>query len=101
MLAERLERVMHGVESAPSVRNPIDPGRRVRALLFDLDGTLYRQRPMRGLMALELAALAFSRPLQAPISWRVLSEFRRAQETLRRQDRLDNEDDDDAGFRDA
>jgi phosphoglycolate phosphatase/putative hydrolase of the HAD superfamily len=86
MLAERLECVMPGAQAAPSVRNPLDPGRRVRAVLFDLDGTLYRQRPVRGLMALELAALAFSRPLQAPVSWRVLSEFRRAQETLRRQD---------------
>jgi HAD superfamily hydrolase (TIGR01549 family) len=86
MLAERLEPVVPA-ESAPSVPNPLDPARRVRAVLFDLDGTLYRQKPMRGLMALELAALAFSRPLQAPICWRVLSEFRRAQETLRRQGR--------------
>lgn len=86
MLAERLEPVMPGAESAPGVPNPLDPARRVRAVLFDLDGTLYRQKPMRGLMALELAALALSRPLQAPITWRVLSEFRRAQETLRQQD---------------
>jgi len=66
-----------------SVRNPLDATGKIRAVLFDLDGTLYHQRPMRALMGLELAALAVSRPLQAPVSWRVLAEFRRAQEALR------------------
>jgi len=37
-------------------------------------------------MALQLATLAISRPLQAPIVWRVLSEFRKTQEALRRRD---------------
>jgi len=68
----------------PGVRNPVTGGR-IAAVLFDLDGTLYRQRPMRALMALELATLALRSPLQAPVTWRVLSEFRRAQETLRGQ----------------
>jgi HAD superfamily hydrolase (TIGR01509 family) len=61
----------------------LDATGKIRAVLFDLDGTLYHQRPMRALMGLELAALAVSRPLQAPVSWRVLAEFRRAQEALR------------------
>jgi putative hydrolase of the HAD superfamily len=61
----------------------VDGSGPIRAVLFDLDGTLYQQRRMRTLMALELATLAFSRPLQAPVSWRVLSEFRKAQEALR------------------
>lgn len=64
----------------------MNPASRVRAVLFDLDGTLYRQTPMRALMALELATLAIRHPLQAPITWRVLSEFRRAQEALRGRD---------------
>jgi HAD superfamily hydrolase (TIGR01549 family) len=72
--------------SEPGLRNPLHPARRVRAVLFDLDGTLYRHRPIRGLMAIELALLAVRRPLQAPVSWRVLAEFRRAQEALRSQD---------------
>jgi FMN phosphatase YigB (HAD superfamily) len=67
----------------PSVRNPVNGTNGIRALLFDLDGTLYRQRRLRRLMAIELAALAVRRPLQAPVSWRVLSEFRKAQEALR------------------
>ena len=67
------------------IRNPVNPAGRLRAVLFDLDGTLYRQRPLRALMALELATLALRSPLQAPVTWRVLSEFRRAQETLRGQ----------------
>jgi phosphoglycolate phosphatase/putative hydrolase of the HAD superfamily len=57
----------------------MDATQRVRGVLFDLDGTLYRQRPMRALMAAELGLLAISRPLRAPIVWRVLSEFRKAQ----------------------
>jgi HAD superfamily hydrolase (TIGR01549 family) len=71
-------------ESMRGLRNPLTDGR-IAAVLFDLDGTLYRQRPMRALMALELATLALRSPLQAPVTWRVLSEFRRAQETLRGQ----------------
>src|ERR1700693_389845 len=67
----------------PGGPSPVDSARRVRAVLFDLDGTLYRQTPMRAFMALELAALGLTRPQQAPVSWRVLSEFRRSQETLR------------------
>src|SRR5436190_18323418 len=85
MLAERFE---HRASDAPprpplSVPNPMDATRRVRGVLFDLDGTLYRQRPMRALMAAELGMLAISRPLRAPVIWRVLSEFRKAQESLR------------------
>src|SRR5262245_52862193 len=64
------------------VRNPLT-GTGIRAVLFDLDGTLYRQKPLRALMGLELASLALSRPLRAPIIWRALSEFRKAQESLR------------------
>ncbi len=72
--------------STPSVGSPAGGAARIRALLFDLDGTLYRQGQMRALMALELATLAISRPLQAPVVWRVLSEFRKAQEVLRRDE---------------
>lgn len=85
MLAEPVDEIAIAAagDSRPSVRNPLRAGRRVRAVLFDLDGTLYRQRPVRTLMALELATLALSRPLKAPVSWRVLAEFRKAQEALR------------------
>ena len=69
--------------STSAVRNPANPAACVKAVLFDLDGTLYRQGRMRALMAVELATLAISRPLRAPTIWRVLSEFRKAQETLR------------------
>ena len=52
-------------------------------MLFDLDGTLYRQAPMRAFMALELMTLAIRRPFGAPRQLRALKEYRRAQETLR------------------
>src|SRR4030095_2615234 len=69
--------------ASPGVRSPVNSGHRVRAVLFDLDGTLYHQKRMRTLMALELATSVLRRPLQAPVNWRVLSEFRKAQEELR------------------
>lgn len=65
------------------VRNPVIPTRRIRAVLFDVDGTLYRQRPMRLLMAAELGALALRQPRRAPAVWRTLSAYRKAQESLR------------------
>src|SRR5580693_6959766 len=85
MLAERIDPLAatSAARAPASVRNPVDPARRVRAVLFDLDGTLYRQAPVRASMARELAMLALVHPLQAPVTWRVLSAFRKAQETLR------------------
>jgi HAD superfamily hydrolase (TIGR01549 family) len=68
-----------------SVRNPVAPATRIRAVLFDVDGTLYYQRPVRLRMAIELGMLAFTRPLHAPTTWRALREYRNAQETLRTQ----------------
>jgi HAD superfamily hydrolase (TIGR01549 family) len=53
---------------------------RPRALLFDLDGTLYRQDLLRGLMALELLPLLL-RPGWADL--RALRAFRRVRESLR------------------
>jgi HAD superfamily hydrolase (TIGR01549 family) len=82
MFAERLN------TSAPrttGLRNPVDPDQRIRAVLFDLDGTLYRQTPLRALMAIELAALPFAAPRQASRQLRALSAYRRAQEQLREQ----------------
>jgi HAD superfamily hydrolase (TIGR01549 family) len=66
--------------------NPLDPTRRIRAVLFDLDGTLYHQTPVRSLMALELLTLPFSGLLKAPQRWLALSTYRRAQEQLRTAD---------------
>ncbi|MCU1382479.1 MAG: HAD-superfamily hydrolase, subfamily variant 1 [Acidobacteria bacterium] len=71
------------VATRPSIASPLDPGRRIRAVLFDLDGTLYDQRRMRTLMAMELAAMLVRRPFQAPRSLRALAAFRKAQESLR------------------
>jgi FMN phosphatase YigB (HAD superfamily) len=67
------------------VRNPVDPAARVRAVLFDLDGTMYRQTPLRALMMMELAARPFAAPRSLSRRLRVLSAFRRAQEQLRHQ----------------
>jgi HAD superfamily hydrolase (TIGR01549 family) len=55
----------------------------VRAVLFDLDGTLYNQSRMRALMALELGMLPATGPFKAPRRWRALRAYRHAQERLR------------------
>jgi FMN phosphatase YigB (HAD superfamily) len=74
-------------ESSPRaagwVPNPIDRTKRVQAVLFDLDGTLYDQMRMRRTMAAELLKLPLRHPTAAVRVWRVLSAYRRAQEVLR------------------
>jgi HAD superfamily hydrolase (TIGR01549 family) len=57
--------------------------RTCRAVLFDLDGTLYRQGPLRALMALELATLPLDRPARAARRFQAIQAYRRAQEALR------------------
>ena len=61
----------------PSVVGPL------RAVLFDLDGTLYRQRPLRLRMTAELLSVVGSRPLSGWRTMQVLKAYRRAQESMR------------------
>jgi len=61
-------------------------GDRVHAVLFDLDGTLYRQARLRSLMALELVTLALNGPRKASRRLRALRAYRAAQEHLRQGD---------------
>jgi FMN phosphatase YigB (HAD superfamily) len=58
--------------------------RAVRAVLFDVDGTLYHQGPLRLCMAMELGALPLrASPASARRTWGVLRTFRRVREELR------------------
>ena len=66
--------------------NPLDATRRIRAVLFDLDGTLYRQTLLRSLMAVELLTLPLSGLLKAPRRWMALRTYRKTQEELRSTD---------------
>jgi FMN phosphatase YigB (HAD superfamily) len=56
-----------------------------RAVLFDVDGTLYHQPTLRALMALELASLPLARLSLASArrTWRAVGCFRRVREELR------------------
>jgi FMN phosphatase YigB (HAD superfamily) len=54
-----------------------------KAVLLDVDGTLYRQAPLRALMAAELLTLPFANPLRATARLRALKAYRTAQEDLR------------------
>jgi HAD superfamily hydrolase (TIGR01549 family) len=56
----------------------------VRAVLFDVDGTLYHQGPLRLCMALELAALPLREPpASARRTWGAVRTFRLVREELR------------------
>lgn len=57
----------------------------VRGVLFDVDGTLYHQQPLRAFMAAELATAPFvlGSVARATTLARVLRTYRRAQEELR------------------
>jgi HAD superfamily hydrolase (TIGR01549 family) len=59
--------------------------RRVRAVLLDVDGTLYQQTALRVFMILELLALPFIRRSYRASAdvWKALSMFRRIREELR------------------
>ncbi len=62
---------------------PLDRSR-VRAVILDVDGTLYLQPPLRRAMLLRLARHTVLRPLDGLRSARVLRAYRAAQEELRR-----------------
>lgn len=55
----------------------------LRAVVFDLDGTLYRQAPLRRRMLVELALAPLSGPARALRVTRVLKAFREDRERLR------------------
>jgi len=63
--------------------SPLDPRQRIRAVLFDLDGTLYNQAQLRFLMAIELLTMPLTGPGRAMRRWRALAAYRAAQEHLR------------------
>jgi HAD superfamily hydrolase (TIGR01509 family) len=60
----------------------IDPAR-LKAIVFDVDGTLYKQGPLRRAMALRLFFAHAMRPAHGWRTLRALSAYRKAQEHLR------------------
>jgi len=59
---------------------------RLKAIVFDVDGTLYRMTPLRRAMLFRLACDALARPWAALPTLRTLQAYRHAQERLRRED---------------
>ena len=55
----------------------------LKAIVFDVDGTLYRQKPLRRAILARLMALCAAHPLRGWQTIRVLHAYRRAQESLR------------------
>jgi HAD superfamily hydrolase (TIGR01509 family) len=60
----------------------MDPGR-LKAIVFDVDGTLYRQQPVRRAMLARLLKAHLGRPLAGLQTLRWLQAYRNAQERLR------------------
>lgn len=58
-------------------------GGAVKAIVFDVDGTLYHQAPLRRAMALRLARAHALRPLRGWRTMRIISAYRHAQESMR------------------
>lgn len=63
--------------------------RRPEAILFDVDGTLYHQPPVRREMTRQLARFCFRSPFAGLRTVRFLSAYRRAQENLRLEETED------------
>jgi len=61
---------------------PIDSGT-LKAIVFDIDGTLYRQGPLRRAMLFRLVAAHAVRPLEGWQTMKALQAYRHAQERLR------------------
>ncbi len=61
-------------------------GKPIRGIVFDVDGTLYSQPPVRRAMLLKLMRAYWSKPHAGWRTARLLSAFRKAQETLRTRD---------------
>lgn len=72
--------------NAPRHPDPSPSFGRPAAIVFDVDGTLYHQRPLRAAMLLRLARYAVRRPRDGARCLRVLRAYRAAQETLRLSD---------------
>lgn len=68
-----------------SQNNPQDRSR-VRAVLYDIDGTLYELGRMRRRMALEMGRAALTSPLRTLRQMRMIQAYRRAQESLREEE---------------
>jgi putative hydrolase of the HAD superfamily len=56
---------------------------RLKVIVFDVDGTLYRQAPLRRAMLFRLLRLTAAHPLEGWRTFRTLNAYRRAQEELR------------------
>jgi HAD superfamily hydrolase (TIGR01509 family) len=65
------------------VPEPLFDPTNLKAIIFDLDGTLYRQDPLRQAMLFRLLRAFATRPLSGLQTFRVLGAYRRAQEHLR------------------
>jgi HAD superfamily hydrolase (TIGR01509 family) len=65
------------------MREVLDAVGTARAVVFDVDGTLYAQGPVRRAMMLRLIGAHASRPLTGARTMRILSAYRYAQEALR------------------
>ena len=85
MLAETAPRPATAARRAAAFPDPTSRGGTIRAVLFDVDGTLYAQSRMRLAMVRELGLFTVTHPIAAATAIPVLRSYRRAQETMRQR----------------
>lgn len=55
----------------------------LEGIIFDVDGTMYRQFPVRARMAMRLLVYCAARPLEGATTLRLIRAYRKSQESLR------------------
>lgn len=65
--------------------------RNIKGILFDVDGTLYHQTPLRVIMFFLLVSLNFHNPKELLKKFKVIIYYRKAQETLRKSHGIQGE----------
>ena len=70
-----------GRDAAPALGLPT--GTQISGLIFDLDGTLYLQGPVRRAMLWRFLRAGVARPVSTWREWRLVHRYRQAQEHLR------------------
>ena len=73
----------HDASAIAAVHRTRKSGGRLSALIFDVDGTLYEQAPVRRAMLYRLLRAHLTSPAQGFLTLRALQSYRRAQEELR------------------
>lgn len=83
MVSSAIARVKLAKGARTTIACPSERFAQIKGLVFDLDGTLYRQEPVRRVMAWRILRAHLFHPLRGIRTVQMLRAYRHAQETLR------------------